>query len=601
MLSWSDPVKTLDLKKTLWAVSVLLAGVTLFLYHPVFNHDFINLDDWQYVSNNREVTNGVTLRGLGWAFTSFHASNWHPLTWLSHMIDVEIYGLDPGGHHGTNLFFHILNTVLLFLILTRMTGAPGKSGIVAALFTLHPLHVESVAWVAERKDVLSTFFLFLMLGAYALYVEKPGRWKYGITLVFFTLGLMAKPMLVSAPFLLLLLDVWPLRRRPVPDRPPSKMEIIPFFALAVLSSGITLYAQASGGAMRSLEAVPLADRAANALVSAVAYMGKMVWPAGLSVFYPYPAAIPFWKVLGAAALLVLITVFVFREKARRPWFFTGWLWYLISLFPVIGIVQVGPQSMADRYTYIPLIGLFIALTWAVDETLSRRRFPVFASASLVLILLAGLSSTTWFQLSHWKNSRSLFTHALEVTENNALAHNNLAVALADDGEREAAVNHFQEAIRVNPRHFSAHFNLANHLVALGRGDQAVFHYREAIRFNPGYTAAHNNLGVVLLRQGNLEGAEAHLLEALKHGPVKEGMLFNMAMIFVSRGENEKAAQLLREALEVNAGYAEAHNLLGVVYMKEGRKGEAVESFRRALSCDPGLEAARLNLKAIERD
>ena len=575
--------------------------MTLFLYHPVVNHDFINLDDWQYVLNNREVTAGVTLRGLGWAFTSFHASNWHPLTWLSHMIDVEIYGLDPGGHHGTSLFFHILNTVLLFLILTRMTGAPGKSGIVAALFALHPLHVESVAWVAERKDVLSTFFLFLMLGAYALYVEKPGRWKYGIALVFFALGLMAKPMLVSAPFLLLLLDVWPLRRRPVPDRPPSKMEKIPFFALAVLSSGITLYAQASGGAMRSLEAIPLADRAANALVSAVTYMGKMFWPAGLSVFYPYPAAIPFWKVLGAAALLVLITVFVFREKARRPWFFTGWLWYLISLFPVIGIVQVGPQSMADRYTYIPLIGLFIALTWAVDETLSRRRFPVFASASLVLILLAGLSSTTWFQLSHWKNSRSLFTHALEVTENNALAHNNLAVALADDGEREAAVNHFQEAIRVNPRHFSAHFNLANHLVALGRGDQAVFHYREAIRFNPGYTAAHNNLGVVLLRQGNLEGAEAHLLEALKHGPVKEGMLFNMAMIFVSRGENEKAAQLLREALEVNAGYAEAHNLLGVVYMKEGRKGEAAESFRRALSCDPGLEAARLNLKVIERD
>jgi len=575
--------------------------MTLFLYHPVVNHDFINLDDWQYVLNNREVTAGVTLRGLGWTFTSFHASNWHPLTWLSHMIDVEIYGLDPGGHHGTNLFFHILNTVLLFLILTRMTGAPGKSGIVAALFAFHPLHVESVAWVAERKDVLSTFFLFLMLGAYALYVERPGRWKYGIALVFFALGLMAKPMLVSAPFLLLLLDVWPLRRRPVPDRPPSKMEKIPFFALAVLSSGITLYAQASGGAMRSLEAIPLADRAANALVSAVTYMGKMFWPAGLSVFYPYPAAIPFWKVLGAAALLVLITVFVFREKARRPWFFTGWLWYLISLFPVIGIVQVGPQSMADRYTYIPLIGLFIALTWAVDETLSRRRFPVFASASLVLILLAGLSSTTWFQLSHWKNSRSLFTHALEVTENNALAHNNLAVALADDGEREAAVNHFQEAIRVNPRHFSAHFNLANHLVALGRGDQAVFHYREAIRFNPGYTAAHNNLGVVLLRQGNLEGAEAHLLEALKHGPVKEGMLFNMAMIFVSRGENEKAAQLLREALEVNAGYAEAHNLLGVVYMKEGRKGEAAESFRRALSCDPGLEAARLNLKAIERD
>jgi len=596
-----NPLQRTDLKKTLWAVSVFLAGMTLFLYHPVVNHDFINLDDWQYVLNNREVTAGVTLRGLGWTFTSFHASNWHPLTWLSHMIDVEIYGLDPGGHHGTNLFFHILNTVLLFLILTRMTGAPGKSGIVAALFAFHPLHVESVAWVAERKDVLSTFFLFLMLGAYALYVERPGRWKCGIALVFFALGLMAKPMLVSAPFLLLLLDVWPLRRRPVPDRPPSKTEKIPFFALAVLSSGITLYAQASGGAMRSLEAIPLADRAANALVSAVTYMGKMFWPAGLSVFYPYPAAIPFWKVLGAAALLVLITVFVFREKARRPWFFTGWLWYLISLFPVIGIVQVGPQSMADRYTYIPLIGLFIALTWAVDETLSRRRFPVFASASLVLILLAGLSSTTWFQLSHWKNSRSLFTHALEVTENNALAHNNLAVALADDGEREAAVNHFQEAIRVNPRHFSAHFNLANHLVALGRGDQAVFHYREAIRFNPGYTAAHNNLGVVLLRQGNLEGAEAHLLEALKHGPVKEGMLFNMAMIFVSRGENEKAAQLLREALEVNAGYAEAHNLLGVVYMKEGRKGEAAESFRRALSCDPGLEAARLNLKAIERD
>jgi len=636
MLSWSDPIKK----------AILLAGLILVLYFQVVHHEFINLDDWQYVVDNPDIRSGLSLRGLRWAFTSLHASNWHPLTWLSHMVDCEIYGLNAGGHHMTSLLFHVLNTVLLFLVLARMTGAPGRSGIVAALFALHPLHVESVAWVAERKDVLSTFFLILTLGSYTLYLEKPERWKYGTTVGLYALGLMAKPMLVSLPLLLLLLDYWPLRGGAVPERPlpeaestggregkggrppvvspkkrafPAKktnslvraperrdlrhriVEKAPFFVLALASSVITLYAQASGGAMRTLDAIPPAERMANALVSCIAYIGKMFWPSHLSVFYPYPAAIPLWKPLGAAALILLVTYFVLRERTRRPWFFTGWFWYLITLFPVIGIVQVGPQSMADRYTYVPLIGLFIAVTWGMGELFTRRRVPAVLRSLVVLAVLAGLSIVTWYQAAHWKNSRTLFEQALKATENNALAHNNLAVALAGERDRARAMAHYREALRIKPNHYGAHFNLANHLSALGETGEAISHYNEAIRLKPDYTAAHNNLGLLLFRRGNLEEAEGHFLEAVKYGPVKAGMIYNLAMISVARGEGEKGIRFLREALRMKPDYGEAHNLLGIVYSGQGKEKEAADCFRNALSCDPRFDAARLNLENLEKE
>lgn len=630
----------------LWAISILLAGLTLALYFPMVHHEFINLDDWQYVVENPDIRSGLSLQGFRRAFTSLHASNWHPLTWLSHMADYDIYGLNPGGHHMTSLLFHVLNTVLLFLVLTRMTGAPGRSGVVAALFAIHPLHVESVAWVAERKDVLSTFFLILTLGSYALYVEKPDKWKYGTTVALYALGLMAKPMLVSLPLLLLLLDDWPLRggaipvlplpetvnagkregkggrppvvspeRRAVPVkkvnslvRTPGRRDLkhrivekIPFFALAMASSVITLYAQAKGGAMRSLDAIPLAERISNALVSYVAYVGKMFWPARLAVFYPYPEAVPLWKPLGAAVFLILVTFFVLRRKTRFPWFFTGWFWYLITLFPVIGIIQVGPQSLADRYTYIPLIGLFIAATWGIGEIFSRWRVPVLLSSLAVCVVLAGFSVKTWFQLGHWKSSVTLFEHALKVTKNNDLAHNNLAVALAGAGERDQAVAHYREALRIRPDHYNARFNLANHLSALGDTQEAIKHYREAIRLKPDYTAAHNNLGLLLFRRGKLEEAEFHFLEAVKYGPVRAGMKYNLGMISIARGDDDRGIQFLQEALRMKPDYGEAYNLLGVIYARQGKEKEAAECFRRALSCDPRFDAARLNLENLEKE
>lgn len=620
-------------------LAVLLAAATAVVYAPVARHDFVNLDDRQYVVENPAVRDGLSLRGLRFAFTSFHASNWHPLTWLSHMLDCSLFGLDPAGHHLVSLFFHILNTVLLFLLLARMTGSSGKSAFVAALFALHPLHVESVAWVAERKDVLSTFLGLLTLISYVRYAEKGDPWEYGRTAVLYAIGLMAKPMLVSLPLLMLLLDYWPLRRL-VPGevlptetgkpggasgkgrgkRTPSDVvkrdsagrpeegtpgvlkrrivEKIPFILLAAVSSLVTLQAQSKGGALRSLDAVPFADRVSNALVSWVAYIWKMLVPVSLSPFYPYPAEIPFWKPLAAAALLVCVTAAVFRGRNRFPWLITGWFWYLVSLVPVIGIVQVGPQSMADRYTYVPLIGLFILFAWGMGELAAWRRIPAAATSMAAVLLLSGLAALTWQQAACWKNSETLFRHALRVTDRNDLAHVNLAVTLAESGKREEAIQHYREAIRIRPGHAGAHFNLANQFLALGREDEAALHYAEAIRLKPDYTGAHNNLASLCMSRGLWGEAESHLLEARKHGPVTAGMLYNLGLVYAAQGDPGKAVPLLREAVGMKPDYAEAYNLLGVVLNRQGRKGEAAESFRKALLADPKFEAARLNLERL---
>ena len=474
-------------------VCLVLVVATGLAYWQVLHHDFVNFDDHYYVTENDRVQAGLTPEGFIWAFTTTDASNWHPLTWLSHMLDCELYGLNPGGHHLTNLLFHLASTLLLFIVFTRMTAALWRSALVAILFALHPLHVESVAWVAERKDVLSTLFWILTMWAYLHYVRHGGFKRYLLVLVAFTLGLMAKPMLVTLPFVLLLLDYWPLGRYQfgqsgaashtamsasiVPRRSRSGalalvLEKTPLLALAAISSVVTYLVQQSGQAMQYMETLPLTVRIANALVSYVAYIGKTIWPANLAVFYPHPGyTLPMWQAAGAGLLLVFISIVTIRSMSRYPYLAVGWLWYLGTLVPVIGLVQVGEQAMADRYTYVPLIGLFIIAAWGLWDLEKKwhRQKIVFA-----LILLLPLTVCTWRQLHYWRDSISLWEHALAVTKKNALAHNNLGGAFEEEGNAEKAIANFYEALRHDPEYLIARNNLGLALFREGKITEARY-------------------------------------------------------------------------------------------------------------------------------
>jgi protein O-mannosyl-transferase len=523
-----------------WKLFICLAltVATLMVYWPVGSHEFINYDDAQYVTDNSHVTTGLTRDNIVWAFTATHEANWHPLTWLSHMADCELYGLNPTGHHLTSLFLHLLNALLLFLLLTRMTGALWRSAFVAALFALHPLHVESVAWVAERKDVLSALFWMLTLLAYTGYVARPARWKYLLALCAFAFGLMAKPMLVTLPFVLLLLDYWPLgriRNGKAAEIPPQAgsariyfiqtksiprliWEKVPFIVLSVVSSVITIIAQHKDGAVASTIELSLPRRVGNALVSYADYIGKMIWPHRLAVFYPFPLSLPLWKVAGSTVLLVGLSITVFRARRRAPWFMVGWLWFVGTLVPVIGLVQVGFQSMADRYTYLPLIGLFIVIAWGFPDLLRGWRHQHIALVLSAVLVLSGLASYTRRQLDNWKDSVTLFTHALQVTSSNFTAQYNLGSALERLGKYNEAVPHLTMAIRLRPDVAGTYYILGNVLYYQGKLDEAVSHYQWAIRIKPSYGYAHNNLGVALVRQGKLEEAINHYAEALRINP-----------------------------------------------------------------------------------
>ncbi len=441
-------------------ICIFLTIITLAIFWKVQNYEFINFDDPLYISENPHVQSPLNLRSVRWSFSLFQTGpNWIPLSWLSHMVDYQLYGLNPRGHHFNNLLFHLANTLLLFIALNRMTKAVWRSALVAALFAVHPLHVESVAWVSERKDVLSTFFWMLTIWAYARYVEKPGIRKYLLALLFFVLGMMSKPMLVTLPFVLLLLDYWPLGRLGTSDTAKPRIstflhlvrEKIPFFFFSASLSVVTFLAQQNTSAVRSLNEFPLPERIANALVAYVSYIGKIIWPHNLAVFYPYPGMAAWWQVAGSFLLLAGITFTAFRTLGSLPWVTVGWLWYVGTLFPVIGFVQVGLQSMADRYTYVPIIGLFIIVSWGMHQSLQIFSFQKVAFRIFGGILLVIFSVCTWFQTEYWRNDISLFSHALKVTSNNHLAHNNLALALSREGKLKEATLHFSEAIRIRPQ------------------------------------------------------------------------------------------------------------------------------------------------------
>jgi Flp pilus assembly protein TadD len=575
---------SIGINRRLSIIAVLfLAVITAAAFWQVLDHEFINFDDDVYVTQNRHVQAGLTSKGAIWAVTNTEAGFWIPLTWLSLMLDGQFYGLNPCGYHLTNLLLHIANTLLLFLVLTRMTGALWRSAFVAALFALHPLHVESVAWVSERKDVLATLFWMLTMGLYIRYTACPGIGRYLLCLLFFALGLMAKPTLVTLPFVLLLLDFWPLGRfRASHARQQRKstglnhqspplvrliLEKAPFIALAGISCFLTFVAHQRLGAVAPPGSVPLQASIANALVCYAGYIGKMIWPHNMAVFYPHPVGVPVWQAAGAGLLLVCVSLVAVRAAQKRPYLIVGWLWYLGTLVPVIGLVQAGSQAMADRWTYVSLIGLFLIIAWGLDEVVARCRLPDILVVVFAGVLLSVLIACTRLQVQRWHNSTTLFEHTLNVAADNHLVRSNLGNALARQGRLDEAIVHFSEALRIKPHDAEIHNNIGNALAAKGNFDKAIAHFSEALRIKPDHAGMHYNLGRTLARQGRLDEAIAHFSEAVR----------------------------------INTEFAIAHNNLGIALARKGRLDEAIAHFSEALRIDPNFVVARRNMGTASQE
>jgi tetratricopeptide (TPR) repeat protein len=582
-----------------------LGLVTLALYSPSLRHDFLAYDDQQYVTENSHVRAGLTAKGAVWAFGN-HAGNWHPLTWLSHMLDCQLYGIRPAGHHLTNLLLHAASTVLLFLVLCRMTGAPWRSACVAALFGWHPQHVESVAWVAERKDVLSGLFFMLALWTYARYVEasrvrSPKRlgW-YMLVLVCFALGLMSKPMLVTLPFVLLLLDFWPLDRLTLwPPRValarlgPLLLEKVPFFLLSAVDCVLTTSAQQA--AIVSTAGLSLSQRLAHALLSYLHYLTALFVPRRMAVYYPYDKSPPSSEIFLAGTVLALLTALVLVLALRRRYPAVGWFWYLGMLVPVIGLVQVGDQAWADRYTYLPSIGLFIAVVWGLGELAGRWRATKIALRWLAAAVGVALLVGTSVQLSYWRDTRTLFEHAARVTRNNPLAATVLGTLLAKEGKFDQAIEHYQTALRYAPGFPEAHFYLGHALDEQGKLDQAIAEYRKALWFKPMQEQAHIFLGTALGKQKKAEEAAAHYRAALKVNPDSAVAHNNLAKLLHSQGRLDDAIAHYSAAIECDPTLAQAHNNLGILLLQKGRLAEGTAQLREALRLKPDDAETQVNL------
>jgi len=528
------------------ALLVAMAGV----YEPVANYEFVSWDDPQYIVANPNVARGLTWNSVGWAFTTGYAASWHPLTWLSFMADVTLFGTGAGPHRVVNVVLHILNAVLVLAVLVRTTGALWQSAFVAALFALHPLRVESVAWITERKDVLSSFFMWLSILVYVDFVARR-RWSmYTVSLCLFACGLLSKSMVVTLPFVLLLLDVWPLRRvRPGIENDLAWRHLVgeklPFVALAIASGVATV--RAAAGTVAALDVLPVRYRVANAIVSYLVYVREMVWPAGLAAFYPY-RPYPTWAVLTAASTLVAVTALAIRQRRVRPYLAVGWLWYVVTLLPVIGLLQAGGQSHADRFTYVPLTGLFVAIAWGAPELLGgwRRSGPVLGLAAAVVLAACGVCSAV--QVTYWKNSRTLWARALAVTTDNYRAHNHYGVAVSDEGRAEEAIAHYEEALRIWPDFPEAHVNLGVALAEKGRLDDAIGHYRRALAVKPGLVDARNDLASALAEQGHTEAAIEQLREAARLAPGDPTIEYNLGVLYESAGLRKEAVRHLNAAL-----------------------------------------------------
>ncbi|GFE62149.1 tetratricopeptide repeat protein [Geobacter sp. AOG2] len=558
--------------RNLVLICVALLVISLAVYMRVGDYGFLNYDDDAYVTDNPHVASGITGTSIAWAFTSVDAANWHPVTWLSHMADVELYGMNPRGHHLTNVIIHAISTLLVLLLLLRSTGALWPSAFVAVLFALHPLHVESVAWVAERKDVLSAFFWFLTLLIYGEFAAKRKLGLYFLALFTFILGLMSKPMLVTLPVVMLLLDFWPLNRLHREGEPGLRLlsgrvlalvkEKIPFFICSFLSAAVTIYAQSKGGAVKGLTEVPFQLRIENVPIAYVTYIGKIFWPHNLAMLYPLPQSIPLWHVISSLFFLLLVSGVTIRAARTYPYLAVGWFWFLVTLVPVIGLVQVGLQAMADRYMYIPLTGIGIMVAWGVRESTKSLPHREGVLALLAATVIIASAAVTFHQIGFWRDSITLYRHTLQVTTDNYIIHDNLGLSLERAGNLDAAIREYEEALRINPFYQRSLANLGLALARKGNLDAAIGKYQEALQINPNYNVVHNNLGLALARKGNLDAAigEYH------------------------------------EALRINPDYVEAHNNLGVALARKGDLDAAIGEFREALRTSPDNMEAYKNLE-----
>jgi tetratricopeptide (TPR) repeat protein len=597
----------------LW-VCLFLAAITWLVFGQTLHHEFVNYDDNFYTYDNLAIKSGLTLKSISWAFTFVYPYYWQPLGLLSHMLDCQLYGLAPAGHHLTNVLLHATVAILLFLVLREMTGELWRSAFVAAVFAIHPLRVESVAWVSERKDVLSGLFFMLTIWAYVRYVRH--SWsltRYLAMVLLFVLGLMSKPTLMTLPFVLLLLDYWPLKRfvllvapgdaggtkppgwrshRPVFIR--MIVEKLPLFMLSAASC-----VQATIGNSPAFEinkSMPRTLQISNAVVSYVAYIWQMVFPVKLAVLYPFPTGgLPFWEVIGAVILLVFVSTVLFILRQRHPCFLVGWLWYLGMLVPMIGFIQAGIIARADRYTYLPQIGLYLLLTWAAADLCDGWRHRRVVLGSCATIILVALIFCARGQTSHWRNSESLWTHTLACTSDNAQAHYNLGVTLFQKGNVDEAFTHYQIALQINPDYVEAHINFGNALLQKGKVDEAITQYQKALQINPDYAEAHFNLGNALLKKGSMDEAITQYQKALQIKPDYAKAHLNLGNALLKKGSVDEAIAHFQKALQINPDYVNAHLDLGNALLKKGSVDEAITQYQKALQINPDYAEAQLNL------
>ncbi len=575
---------------------------TMLVFWQVRNFGFVNYDDSDYIYENPHFSNGLNSNDVVWAFTTPNIGNWLPLTWLSFMLDSQLFGLAPGRMHLVNLLLHIANTLLLFAVIKRVTGSLWRSAFVAAAFALHPMHVESVAWIIERKDVLSTFFFMLTIAAYVGYVRGGGLIRYLLTILLFVLGLLAKPMLVMLPLVLLLLDYWPLNRFTAEfaetaekkyKKSPAKSvvsavkspvwliaEKVPFFAIAAIWSVITFLAQRGSGSVSGINAIPLAYRIANSFLSYARYIGKMFWPQNLSVFYPLDIVrIPLWQIALCVLLVLVITIFAVRFGRKQRYFPVGWFWFVGTLIPVIGLVQSGAQGYADRYTYIPYIGLFIVIAWGLPELLSKWRYRNIALGMAAVIVLTVSGVCAYKQTGYWKNSVTLFTHAIEVTQNNSIAHDCLGNYLRDNGKTDLAIEHYKKAIQFNQYNSMALNNLGYIMSDRGDANKAIEYFQQAIKIDPAYADAHYNLGVTYGALGRRQDAIEAYKQAIKIKLDYPNAHFNLGFAYYQLGRYQDAIESYKRAIRIKPDMAMAHYALGVAYSVTGNKNSALEEYK----------------------
>ncbi|HVQ42283.1 MAG TPA: tetratricopeptide repeat protein [Vicinamibacterales bacterium] len=586
-------------------LSIALVAIVLAVYDPVRNHEFVTFDDYDFIVDNAQVTAGLTAGSVPWSFAHAYDAAGGPLTWLSHMLDAELFGMAPGPHHLQSVLLHAVNTVLLLLVLSQMTGSVWRSAFVAALFAVHPMHVESVAWVSERKDVLAATFWMLTMWAYISYVRQPGALRYGVVALALTLGLLAKPMVATLPVILLLLDVWPLNRAAAAWSGRAGwrallLEKVPLLALAAAFLVWTLVAQRGIGAVVTLEALPFPARLANASMSLVTYIAKLVWPSGLAVFYPFARESSVWFPLASAGLLLGASLLVWHFAARRPHLIVGWLWYLVTLIPVIGLVQVGSHAMADRFTYLPAIGLFLIVAWEGAAVLSRifRSPKVAVAVGLVVVLVLAVAART--QVDYWRTSETLWDRALAVTANNFRAHAGLAEVRSRQGRIDEAIAHYSEAVRLAPDEAEWHVNLGLLLVRQGEIARAAESFERAVRLRPRDAESYNNLGATLARLGRTPEAIAAYARALEIRPQYALARRNLGLALASHGDIPGGIAACLEALRLSPNEPAWHYEVAVMLLNQRRIEEARVHLNDTLRLDATHEGARQTLAALGR-